>query len=370
MKRIALVLQETVALRLTVLQGVQDYARTRLDWQLVRAAGSLVLPWDEALAAAPDGFIGFVGVEGLPMKDRLKAPVVCVNSIRDEVDAIRVRSDSHDIGRMAAKHFLELGYERFAYATDVPDYYYSRRRLEGYQFALRAAGKDAAEIQLSPNLEDFEKDANAIGGIANGTALYCVTDGCARRVLTLCEELAIRVPSQLAVLGTDNDPFHCEGGRTLLSSIDVNHRQVGFMAAETLNNVLDGNAAPADAVEVPPIGVLTRTSTDPVEGISHPIVVRALKVISKHFRDPAFTTERLAEQCGVSTRTISRLFGQNRLESPYRTLLHVRLAAAKQQLVQPGRTAEEIAFSCGFSDYSSFFRVFKSHAGVAPSAFR
>lgn len=370
MKRIALVLQEAVTLRLTVLQGVQDYARTRQDWQLVRSGGSLVLPWEEALSAEPDGIIGFIGVEGLPMNSQREAPVVCVNSIRDDGDAIRVRSDAYAVGRMAAEYFLGLGYERFAYATDVPSYCYSRRRFEGYHSALHVAGKEVREIQLSANLEDFQNDASAIGEIANGSALYCVTDGCARRVLTLCEEQSIRVPAQLAVLGTDNDPFHCEGGRILLSSIDVNHRKVGYTAAATLNDILDGQVAPHDAVEVPPIGVVTRASSDPTAAISHPVVLRALQAIKKHFRDPEFTIERLAQQCGVSSRTIGRLFGQYRLESPYRTLLNVRLAAAKQLLEQPGRTAEEIAYSCGFSDYSSFFRVFKNHAGIAPSAYR
>jgi LacI family transcriptional regulator len=262
----------------------------------VRSGGSLVLPWDEALAAEPDGFIGFIGAEGLSMIPQREAPVVCVNSINDEASAIRVRSDAHAVGRMAAEYFLGLGYERFAYATDVPDHYYSRKRFEGYRFALRAAGKDAKEIQLSANLEDFQRDADAIGGLTDGSALYCVADGCARRVLTLCEEQSIRVPARLAVLGTDNDPFHCEGGRILLSSIDVNHRKVGFTAADTLNDILDGKPAPQEAVEVAPVGVVTRTSSDPAAAICHPVVLRALQAIDKHFRDPEFTAERLAEQ--------------------------------------------------------------------------
>src|SRR5688572_28946544 len=134
MKRIALALQEAVTLRLTVLQGVQDYARARQDWQLVRSAGSLGLRWDEALAAEPDGFIGFIGAEGLPAHPHRGAPVVCVNSIHDAATAIRVRSDAHGVGRMAAEYFLGLGYERFAFATDVPGHHYSRKRFEGYRF--------------------------------------------------------------------------------------------------------------------------------------------------------------------------------------------------------------------------------------------
>ena len=45
------------------------------------------------------------------------------------------------------------------------------------------------------------------------------------------QQLPDSLPQQLAVLGTDNDPFFCEGGRTLLSSIDVNHRKIGFLVS-------------------------------------------------------------------------------------------------------------------------------------------
>jgi LacI family transcriptional regulator len=370
MKRIALALQETVTLRLTVLQGVQDFVRTRQDWQLVRSAGSLVLTWDEAWAARPDGIIGFIGGDGLPARYQREVPVVCVNSIYDAVDAVRVRSDAHAVGRMAASHFVELGYKRFAFGTDVPGHYYSRMRLAGYREALVEAGFAVNVLSLSANLEDFQADVAAIKLLPERCAVYCVTDGCARRVLTLCEEQSIRVPEQLAVLGTDNDPFHCEGGRVLLSSIDVNHRKVGHEAAHALNRILEGEQTPTSAVEVPPAGVISRTSTDPAAAARHPVVIRAMQTIESRYRDREFTAEKLAQICGVSSRTIGRLFRQQGLRSPHQMLLSVRVAAAKELLERTDRTAEDIAFACGFAEYSSFFRVFKNQAGIPPSALR
>jgi LacI family transcriptional regulator len=370
-KNIALALQEAVALRFSTLQGVQDFARSRTDWNLVRSGGSLTLSWQEALAARPDGIIGFVGEEILPALRATDIPVVCVNSVHNLSEFVRVRSDAYAVGMLAANYFLELGYEEFAYATDVPDHYYSQRRWEGFRDAIAAAGYSASQIQLPSRTDPAaETGALQLGDLPAGTAVYCATDSCARRVLTHAEDNQIAVPQHLAVLGTDNDPFFCEGGRTLLSSIDVNHRKIGFEAAAAISRILDGAPAPDGAVLIPPAKVVTRASTDPANSVSHPLVVKALKTIEQRAHDPEFTTEELAKICGASSRTIGRLFEQNRLRSPYQVLLNVRVNSARRMLQESELTADEIAFRCGFADYSSFYRVFKNHVGISPSEFR
>lgn len=370
-KNIALALQESVALRFSILQGVQDFARTRSDWKLIKSGGSLVLSWHDALAARPDGIIGFVGEEIVPALRATDIPVVCVNSIHNLREFVRVRSDAHAVGSLAANYFLDLGYQDFAYCTDVPFHHYSQRRWEGFRDILQEAGYPARQIRL-PERSAGLPDANLahIRDLPAGSALYCATDSCARRVLTYCEDSDIVVPQELAVLGTDNDPFFCEGGRTLLSSIDVNHRKIGAKAAETISRILDGAPAPDEDLLIPPAKVITRTSTDPANSAVHPLVVKALELIEEHACDPDFNAEILARICGVSSRTIGRLFEQHRLRSPYKVLLNVRVAMAQRLLQESELTADEIAYRCGFSDYSSFYRVFKNHVGISPSAFR
>ena len=99
-------------------------------------------------------------------------------------------------------------------------------------------------------------------------------------------------------------------------------------------------------------------------------MVKALKTIEQRAHDPEFTTEELAKICGVSSRTIGRLFEQHRLRSPYQVLLNVRVNSTAQRMLQESElTADEIAFRCGFADYSSFYRVFKNQVGISPSDF-
>jgi LacI family transcriptional regulator len=370
-KRIALALQETVALRFSILQGVQDYARTRTDWDLVRTGGSLVLTWQDALAARPDGIIGFVGEQIIPALRATDIPIVCVNSIHNLREFVRVRSDAHAVGALAAKYYLDLGYKEFAFCTDVPYHFYSQSRWKGFRATLQDAGYMARQIRLSERRDEADDtEYTVFSSLPEGTALYCVTDACARRVLNYTEEAGIAVPRQLAVLGTDNDPFFCEGGRTLLSSIDVNHRKTGVEAAATLDRILDGAAEPEDAVLIPPARVVKRASTDPAGATTHPLVAKALNTITARAHDPDFNTEELARMCGVSSRTIGRLFEQQGLRSPYQVLLNARVGNAQRLLQESQLTADEIAFRCGFTDYSSFYRVFKNQVGTSPSAFR
>jgi len=187
------------------------------------------------------------------------------------------------------------------------------------------------------------------------------------RVLLFFLAKSGKIGAAVLVLG---DPFFCEGGRTLLSSIDVNHRKIGFQAADIINRILDGETPPADAVLIPPAKVVTRFSTDPVNSATHPLVAKALKTIQQRAHDPEFNTEELAMICGVSSRTIGRLFEQHRLRSPYQFLLNVRVSTAQRLLQESELTADEIAYRCGFTDYSSFYRIFKNHMGISPSAFR
>jgi DNA-binding LacI/PurR family transcriptional regulator len=188
-KNIALALQESVAMRFSNLQGVQDFARTRSDWNLVRARGSLVLSWQDALAARPDGIIGFVGEEIEPAVLATNVPVVCINSIHNLSEFVRVRSDAQAVGALAAKYFLELGYEEFIYVTDVPHHFYSQKRWEGFRDTLGEAGFSANEIRLSiPAAGPIEERFSQLKELPDGCAVYCATDPCARRVLTFCED--------------------------------------------------------------------------------------------------------------------------------------------------------------------------------------
>lgn len=80
--------------------------------------------------------------------------------------------------------------------------------------------------------------------------------------------------------------------------------------------------------------------------------------------------EEMARRAGVSADHFRRLFrGVNGI-SAGEYVLNSRMEAAKQQLRHSTRSVGEVAEALGFSDISSFSRVFKTRVGVPPSTFR
>ncbi|RXJ07892.1 helix-turn-helix domain-containing protein, partial [Deinococcus metallilatus] len=53
---------------------------------------------------------------------------------------------------------------------------------------------------------------------------------------------------------------------------------------------------------------------------------------------------------------------------PYRYLLNLRLQNA-QRLLKNGENPQQVATHCGFSDYSNFYRRFKTSYGCSPREF-
>ncbi len=99
------------------------------------------------------------------------------------------------------------------------------------------------------------------------------------------------------------------------------------------------------------------------------IVNRAMQILSQHYTDPDFAPIHLANMTGVSLRKLQRAFGTMDT-SPHKRLQEIRLDAAGEILNRLGDEAlpsiASIAFECGFSDLSTFYRHYKKRHGCAP----
>ena len=54
--------------------------------------------------------------------------------------------------------------------------------------------------------------------------------------------------------------------------------------------------------------------------------------------------------------------------SPYRYITDTRINAAKSLLIS-GKKVKEVAFDCGYNDFSYFSRIFKKHTGQSPTSY-
>ena len=95
-----------------------------------------------------------------------------------------------------------------------------------------------------------------------------------------------------------------------------------------------------------------------------PLVQRALNYIGENLNG-ALSLETVAKALFVSKYHLSHAFSREVGVSVYRYITMRRLLLARQLLLS-GETAGHVCGSCGFSDYTVFYRAFKSEYGISP----
>lgn len=95
-----------------------------------------------------------------------------------------------------------------------------------------------------------------------------------------------------------------------------------------------------------------------------PLVQAAMRCIGENL-STELSLESIAGQLYVSKYHLSHAFSREVGVSVYRYVMLRRLMLARQHLLA-GESAGQVCRSCGFSDYTSFYRAFKSEYGISP----
>ncbi len=76
--------------------------------------------------------------------------------------------------------------------------------------------------------------------------------------------------------------------------------------------------------------------------------------------------QTLSEHIHMSPSQLNRIFKEATGSSVYHYILLKRMILAREMIAN-GESAQNAALSCGFHDYSSFFRLYKKNFGTAPT---
>lgn len=97
--------------------------------------------------------------------------------------------------------------------------------------------------------------------------------------------------------------------------------------------------------------------------------ISAINHVEKYFHEK-ITEKEVAAICGMSIFTFSRMFHKEQSMTFREFLIQHRIVQAKKFLRNPKITITDVAQLSGFTDTSSFSRLFRRYVGMAPSNYQ
>ena len=159
------------------------------------------------------------------------------------------------------EHLLALGHRRIAHVAGPSAFVHATARSTAFVSALAAAGLKPAGIE--------ESDFTAAGGIEatrrllalpdRPTAIVYANDRMAIAGLGAAQQAGLSVPDDLSIAGFDDSEL-AEFVHPGLTTVRADPFSFGSVAADTLNQLIDGDADVSD-VELPPARLIIRRST-------------------------------------------------------------------------------------------------------------
>ena len=354
------------------LDGIFDYVNSGRDWSIQFLQDPDDIPPSILRAAVKEGVDGIVvtysrRTRSLAELMRTRVPIVQVHDPDGNSAGLRrnftlLQNDEIQVGEVAAEYLRTRGsFRSYAYLpTDEPTTWSDRHRL-GFAAALKRHGASVA----SP--APGESKAAFLSSLPRPAAVFCATDPVAMNAIALCRKLKLRIPSQIAVLGVDDDELLCESSRPSLSSVHTDDFGLGRLAAVELDRLMRTRVPAEPSVKcVPPTGVTERDSTRAVPPAGH-LIRRALS----HIRaNPADGVSATAHALGVSAPLLRLRFREIHGRSLRDEIISARIALATKLLQKTNEPIARISAKSGFSSPNWFAHIFRDKTGHTPAEVR
>jgi LacI family transcriptional regulator, galactose operon repressor len=172
-------------------------------------------------------------------------PVIYVFSQADDPETYCLLPDDEGGAVLATQHLVDLGRRRIAHITGPERFEAVRLRRDGYRKTLAAAGIAEPEGFYLPGVWSEGWGREAVSQLFRGRqappdALFCGNDQIARGAADELRERGVAVPDSVAIVGFDNWEIMAEATRPPLTSVDMNLKDLGRHAGQSLLDMIGG----------------------------------------------------------------------------------------------------------------------------------
>ena len=364
--------------------GTLRYLKFNAKWNTRLFTMPKVLSPKAVVSAADEGIDGILMDHPLDetLSDALSTSQIPLVSIGNSNDRLFRRKaniaflevDNFEIGRMGARYLLSLGrYRTYGFVPDQNPTRWSRHRLRGFKSCLLESGH-SANVFNTQSADDSRRYHDSLEQwlveLKKPAAVMLVGDYRAGDVFDACVRAHLKVPTDIAILGVDNNPILCDSLTPSLSSIEPAFEQEGFIAAKTLDRLMKmrGTHTSPEIIRIPPLRIVERESTAPAVSGSQ-LVDRAIDFIKDNIATP-FSAKDVAKRLGVSQSLLLLRFRQHEKTTVQAAIVSHRLKAVCEKLKNTRMPISRIATLCGFVSANRLTHVFTAQYGMSPRDYR
>jgi LacI family transcriptional regulator len=371
-----------------ILHGIVDYARQHAHWLIVvdsyfhfgHRPTKITPDWQGDAVILLGGDNEFL--ESDAFRD-LKIPMINVTGWEESYpDAPMVYWDDAKIAELAAQHLVAQGLKRFGYVG--PGFFPpSLRRSEAFRQYVGGVAESFHALHWTRaqikrvSIWDEQEWCHAerlfkqwlrtlpppIGILANN-------DITASLLINIAQEMGLKCPGDVVVVGFLNDPVICESTSPTVSSIQLDFKQVGTTAASILDRMLrSARFRPPKRTLIGPKGLIKRDSTDYL-CFDDELIGRALRYIRKTAPVRPLSVKEVLQTVPMSRSSFAERFVKATGVSAKAEILRVRLEQVKRLLRTTDWTITRITDEMQFDSSHDLSRLFHLKTGMSPSRFR
>ncbi len=361
-----------------LIQGIMHYSKSHGPWTFYH---------DDTFYSQKKGrrknlsWIKKWGANGIITRDSqdmdkfraLGLPIISASAFLERSkNIIEIVTDDESIGQLACEHFINRGFTNFAFCgfKDMP---WSMRRQKSFINILREKGYNTTIYNSnSSRMLNWEKEHPRIikwlESLPKPVGILCCNDDRGCDLIEVCKAGGFEVPFEVAILGVDNDVQVCELSNPPLSSISLSTEQAGYQAAETLDKLMSGKAIDITEINVLPLDIVNRQSTDTL-AIKDSQVVKALQFIKQNAQKLIQVSD-VVDHVKCSRRNLDEKFTKYLRHTIFAEIRRVRVETIAKMLLETDLSIFQIAMKLGYKDSNHIARFFKQEKKMTPQSYK
>ena len=376
MKRIAILVETSLASGRQIVTGISRFLDEHNDWTVFQHSGPLgamepaaISQWQGdgiiARIANPE-LLALIQAKGLPAVDVL-------GNVHPQPFPL-VKCNDQAIGESVAKHFVENAHTAFAF-IGLADECWSLEREAGFKGELEAHQDAVHTFHINQQYAQeqivggsFDSIKAWLSELPTPIGLMVASDQLAPIVFEACHQLGLSIPENVSVVGVDNDRPFCNLCRPRLSSVEPNHELVGYRAAQTLERLINGETLDQQVIEINLHTLHQRLSSELI-AINDRALLKALNYIREH-ASAGTNLDTIAKASGLSRSVLQRRFREKLNRTVGDVILNEKLRTAREMLRDTELPISLVAERSGFNCQEYMNHIFKKHLQTTPRKYR